>query len=68
MTSVRHNSVFLKSHQSNKTNRNQHTEELGDRIFSKMGVLCKWEQVQLACQESMNSTLTKRLEQSKFSY
>ena len=45
MISVRHNHVFLKSHQRNKTNRTPHKEELADKIFSKMGVLWKWEQL-----------------------
>ena len=32
--------VFIKSRQRNKANRIQHKEELVDKIFSKMGVLC----------------------------
>ena len=57
--SVRHNHVFLKSHQRNKTNRTPHKEELADKIFSKMGVLCKWEQVTLYCYGHYIMSLTK---------
>ena len=59
MISVRHNHVFLKSHQRNKTNRTQHKEELADKFFSKMGVLCKWEQVTLFCYGHYIMSITK---------
>ena len=49
MISVGHMHVILKSHQRNKTNRTQHKEEVVDKIFSKMDVLHKWEQVTLFC-------------------
>ena len=58
MISVRHNHVFPKSDQRNKTNRTQH-KELTDRIFSEMGVLSKWEQVTLFCYEHYIMYVTK---------
>ena len=51
--------VFIKSLQRNKSKRTQHKEELADRIFSKMGVRRKWEQVTLFCYGHYIMSVTK---------
>ena len=37
--------LLPKSHQGNKAHWTQRKDEIADKIFSKMDVLCKWEQV-----------------------
>ena len=46
--------LFPKSHHGNKTNWTQHKGELADKIFSKMDVLRKWEQVTILLQTLCN--------------
>lgn len=43
-----------KTHQGNKSNWTQHKGEFANKIFSKMDVLCKWEQVAILLQTLCN--------------